>query len=127
MGVIVLIIELAILAVVIAGMWKAFEKAGQPGWGCLVPIYNIYLIMVIAKKPAWWILLCLIPLVNIIILIIVYIEVAKAFGKGAGFGIGLALLGVVFWPILGFGDAVYGNAELDTSGFGSAETDSNFE
>ena len=30
------IIYLAIVVVVIAGLWKTFEKAGQPGWGCLI-------------------------------------------------------------------------------------------
>ncbi len=33
------------------------------------------------------------------------IDVAKAFGKGAGFGVGLALLSFIFFPILGLGDA----------------------
>lgn len=45
------IIYLAIVVIVIAGMWKTFEKAGQPGWGCIIPIYNIYLMTKIAAKP----------------------------------------------------------------------------
>jgi hypothetical protein len=49
----------------------------------------------------------LIPLVNFIVAIILCIDLAKSFGKGAGFGIGLALLGVIFLPILGFGSAQY--------------------
>ena len=49
----------------------------------------------------------LIPLVNFIVAIILCIDMAKSFGKGAGFGIGLALLGIIFWPILGFGSAQY--------------------
>jgi len=106
----VLIIYLAILVIVIAGIWKAFEKAGQPGWAAIVPFYNLYIILKIANKPGWWILLFLIPLVGIIIAIIVMIEFAKAFGKDTGFGVGLALLGFVFFPILGFGDAQYQGA-----------------
>jgi hypothetical protein len=51
--------------------------------------------------------LFLIPLVNIVIAFIVYIDFAKSFGKGAGFGIGLILLSFIFFPILGFGDARY--------------------
>jgi hypothetical protein len=54
--------------------------------------------------------LMLIPFVNFIILIILCIDTAKSFGKGAGFGIGLALLGIIFWPILGFGSAQYQGA-----------------
>jgi hypothetical protein len=49
----------------------------------------------------------LIPFVNFIICIILCIDLAKSFGKGAGFGIGLLLLGVIFFPILGFGSAQY--------------------
>ena len=39
--------------------------------------------------------------------IILCIDLAKSFGKGVGFGIGLALLGIIFFPILGFGSAQY--------------------
>ena len=52
----------------------------------------------------------LIPIVNFIVAIVLCIDTAKSFGKGAGFGIGLALLGVIFWPILGFGSAQYQGA-----------------
>lgn len=88
-------------------MWKAFEKAGKPGWGAIIPIYNLILMLEIAGKPLWWIILYLIPIVNIVIGILVSIEIAQKFGKDSGFGIGLALLGFIFWPILGFGDATY--------------------
>ena len=100
-----LIVWLAIAIVVIAGMWKTFEKAGKPGWGAIIPIYNLILLLEIAKKPVWWIILMFIPVVNFVIAILVSIEVAKAFGKGTGFGLGLAFLGFIFYPILGFGDA----------------------
>ena len=101
------VISLAILGVVIAGIWKVFEKAGKPGWAALVPIYNIIVLLEIAGKPAWWLVLFLIPLVNVAVAFIVMIEIAKRFQKSAAFGVGLALLGPVFYPILGFGDAQY--------------------
>ena len=103
----VLIIELIVIAVVIAAMWKTFVKAGKPGWASLIPIYNLVVLMQIAGRPLWWVLLLFIPFVNLVIHIIVSIDVAKNFGKGTGFGVGLALLGFIFYPILGFGDAVY--------------------
>ncbi|WP_182865725.1 DUF5684 domain-containing protein [Rhodopirellula sp. JC639] len=106
-GLLMLVIQLAIIVVVIAGLWKTFEKAGKPGWGAIIPIYNIILLLQIAGRPIWWIVLCLIPLVNLIIAIVISIDVAKNFGKGVGFGIGLAFLGFIFYPILGFGDAKY--------------------
>ncbi|MFN0275619.1 MAG: DUF5684 domain-containing protein [Chitinophagales bacterium] len=109
MSSIIWIIYIAVIVIVIAGMWKAFEKAGKPGWAVIIPIYNIIVMLQIAKRPLWWIFLLIIPLVNIIILFIMSIDIAKNFGKEAGFGVGLALLGFIFWPILGFGDAQYIN------------------
>jgi hypothetical protein len=105
-----LIIPLAILVLVIVAMWKVFTKAGQPGWAVLIPIYNAYVLCKIAGKPGWWVILLFIPLVNFVIAIILAIGVANNFGKGAGFGIGLAFLPMIFYPILAFGDATYGGA-----------------
>ena len=48
---------LAIMVVVIVGFWKVFEKAGQPGWAAIVPIYNAYILLKIVGRPGWWILL----------------------------------------------------------------------
>jgi hypothetical protein len=98
---------LAFTILIIAAWWKIFSKAGQPGWACIIPIYNLYVWCKIVGRPWWWILLMLIPLVNFIILIILLIDLAKSFSKGAGFGIGLILLPIIFFPILGFGSAQY--------------------
>lgn len=106
-GLIGLILYLAIIVAVIAGLWKVFTKAGQPGWACIVPIYNIVVLLKIVDKPIWWIILFFVPIVSLVIGIIVFVELAKKFGKGTGFGIGLAFLGFIFIPILGFGDAQY--------------------
>lgn len=103
----IMLIMLAVMVVIIAGMWKVFTKANQPGWACLVPIYNIYVMLKIAGKPGWWVILFFIPIVNLIISIIATIALAQKFGKGYGFVAGLILLPVVFYPILGFGDAQY--------------------
>jgi hypothetical protein len=101
------IFGLLIALLLIVAMWKVFTKAGQPGWASIIPIYNIYIWCKIVGRPWWWILLMLIPFVNFIICIILCIDLAKSFGKGVGFGIGLALLGIIFFPILGFGSAQY--------------------
>jgi hypothetical protein len=101
------IFYLAFTILMIAAWWKIFTKAGQPGWACIIPIYNIYVWCKIVGRPWWWIILMLIPFVNFIILIILIIDLAKSFGKGVGFGIGLLLLAVIFFPILGFGSAQY--------------------
>lgn len=101
------LIQFVLIVLYIAGMWKVFSKAGKPGWAAIIPIYNIIVLLQIAGKPLWWIILFLIPLVNIVIIVLVSIEVAKAFGKGTGYGLGLAILGFIFYPMLGFSDATY--------------------
>ena len=101
------LIYLALIVVSVAGLWTTFTKAGEPGWASIIPIYNAIVLLRIAGKELWWIILLLIPCVNFVVSIIVSIDVAKNFGKGAGFGIGLAFLPFIFYPILGFGDARY--------------------
>jgi len=103
----IFLISVPISILMIASFWKIFTKAGQPGWPAIVPIYNIYVLLMVARKPGWWLLLFFLPLVSAVISIIVYIDVAKNFGKGTGFGIGMVLLPWVFWPILAFGNAQY--------------------
>jgi hypothetical protein len=105
---IVLFLVYALVFVVwIAGMWKTFAKAGEPGWAALIPIYNTYVWLKIVGRPIWWILLFLVPCVSIVIVFIVSIDMAKSFGKSDGYGIGMALLPFIFWTMLGFGDAQY--------------------
>lgn len=106
-GVLTAVIYLAILVVVVAGMWKTFEKANEPGWGALIPIYNTYLLLKIGGNPWWYLLLMLIPLVNILVIAKMSIDVAKGFDQGLGFGLALWLLPFVFFPLLGFGDYEY--------------------
>ncbi len=101
------LLYIGIIVLVIASLWKVFVKAGQDGWKAIIPIYNLYVLLQIVGRPGWWLILMLIPIVNLIVGIIVYIDLAKSFGKGVGFGIGLLLLGIIFLPILAFGDATY--------------------
>jgi hypothetical protein len=102
-----LIVWLALMVAVFAGFWKTFEKAGKPGWGAIIPIYNIVLLLEIADRPLWWLLLFFIPCVNIVVSILVALDIARNFGKEAIFGVGLAFLPFIFYPILGFSDAKY--------------------
>ena len=96
-----------IIVIEIAAMWKVFEKAGQPGWAAIIPIYNAIVLLQIAGKPIWWILLYFIPLVGLIIAIIVIHNISVNFGKGVGFTLGLIFLSPIFFPILAWGDAQY--------------------
>ncbi len=106
-GIGVVLVYLAIVVLMIASVWKVFDKAGKPGWAAIIPIYNLIVLFEVIGKPAWWIILLFIPLVNFIIMIIMFIELAKVFGKGVGYGLGLIFLGFIFFPMLAFGDAQY--------------------
>jgi hypothetical protein len=101
------LVWLALMVVILASVWVVFSKAGQPGWAILIPIYNAIVWLRVGGKPWWWLLLFLIPLANIVIGIIVAIDIAKKFGKGTGFGLGLTFLGFIFYPILAWSDAQY--------------------
>ncbi|MCX6977356.1 MAG: DUF5684 domain-containing protein [Verrucomicrobia bacterium] len=101
------VIGFAFVILMIASIWRVFTKAGEPGCACLIPFHNTVVLLKLAGKPCWWFFLMLIPLVGIVIFFIVNIQLAERFGKTAGFGIGLSLLGFIFLPILAFGDAQY--------------------
>lgn len=106
-GLLVLLFELVLIVVLVASFWKIFTKAGKPGWAAIIPIYNIIVLLEIIGRPVWWVLLMLIPCVNVVVSALVFIDLAKSFGKDVVFGIGLWLLGIVFFPILAFSDARY--------------------
>lgn len=106
-GLLMSVVWLVVIVAVIAGLWKVFVKAGKPGWAAIVPIYNFIVLLEIVGKPLWWVILMFIPVVNFVIAILVSIELAAKFGKSVAFGIGIAFLGFIFIPMLGFGDARY--------------------
>ena len=101
------IVYFFVVILVLAGLWSMFVKADKPGWACIIPFYNYYVLLKIVGRPGWWLILYFIPIVNIVIAIIVLYDLAKSFGKGIGFFFGLFLLPFVFMPILGFGEATY--------------------
>lgn len=109
MGVIlgIVAVYLAVLVFFAIVGWKIYAKAGKPGWSALVPIYNMVVLLEITKRPLWWIVLLILPLVNLVVSIILVFDLAKKFGKGVGFGFGLLILGFIFAPVLAFGSAKY--------------------
>lgn len=104
-SIVVLLVYLAILVAVVAGTWKAFEKAGEPGWAAIIPIYNTYVMIKIGGNAWWYLLLLFVPLLNFFVMAKISIDLAEAFDQGLGFGLGLWLLPFVFFPILGFGES----------------------
>lgn len=104
------LIMLAFTVFIVAAVWRVFTKAGKPGWAALIPIYNAVVLLEITGRPLWWLLLFFVPVMNVIAMVIVGVDLARSFGKGVGFGIGLSLFGFIFYPILGFGSARYEGA-----------------
>ena len=111
-----LFLYLVLFVAWIAGGWKVFSKAGQPGWAFIIPIYNMIILVEIIEKPVWWVIMLLIPGLSLIFGILANIELAERFGKGAGFGLGLVFLPFIFYPVLGFGVAEFeGDAAMATA------------
>ena len=103
---IVLLIKLLVVLAMVMSFWKMFEKAGHPGWGVLIPIYNFYLLCKIAGRSDWWFLMLFIPGVNIVVMFLIAMDITHKLKKDpvhglAIFALGVILLGLVFYPILG--------------------------
>lgn len=106
--------SIAMMILGMAGMWKMFEKAGEPGWAALIPFYNIYKLCQISIGNGWMALLALftpVPILGLITLVVLLyllaVNTAAAFGKPKIWAIGLFFLSSIFYCILGFGDAEY--------------------
>ena len=95
------------LVLILVAGWKMYVKAGQQGWVSLIPILNILGLLKIGHRPWWWLLLMLIPLVNVVVGIILMLDLAKAFGHGVGMALLLIFLTVIGYLVLGFGSSQY--------------------
>jgi hypothetical protein len=102
-----LIVMLAVILITVVSCWRVFAKAGKPGWASIVPVYNLVVWLQISGKPVWWIALCFIPFVNMVVSVLCGFALARNFGRGNAFGLGLVLLPWIFFPVLAFGDDVY--------------------
>lgn len=96
------VVVIAILLATLSGMWRLFVLAGQPGWAALIPIYNIVVLLRVAGRSGWWTLLFLVPFAGLVVMLIAASGVARRFGRGVGFTLGLWLLPFVFYPLLAF-------------------------
>lgn len=108
------IFALIIALIQLAAMWKIFTKAGKPGWYSIVPILNVYTYYEISWGNGWMFLLnflAVIPFVGFVVALVITVmtasKLAKAFGKGTGFTLGLIFLEPIFIMLLGFGNNEY--------------------
>lgn len=102
-----IIFSFVFIAIILVANWKIFTKAGVPGWASIVPFYNLYKEFEIAGMSGWMFLLLFVPIANIVAVILLNVKLAKAFGKGTGFALGLIFLSLIFELILAFGSAEY--------------------
>ena len=107
LGIVAYLLYVIVIVFYIYSMWRIYAKAGKPGWAAIIPIYNVLVELEIVGRPWWWLLLTLVPVVNIVIGVIITLNLAQVFGKSTGFGIGLIFLPIIFIPILAFGNAKY--------------------
>ncbi|GAA3799685.1 hypothetical protein CSO01_15460 [Cellulomonas soli] len=107
-GAVVWLVVMLVWAVLIliAG-WKLYVKAGESGWVAIVPVLNTFGLLKIVKRPLWWFLMLLIPIVNVVVLVIVLSDLSKAFGRGVGMTLLLLFLTPIGYLVLGFGQAQY--------------------
>lgn len=110
-GIVMLLLFVGALVLLIASTWIIFAKAKRPGWAAIVPVYNAMVMAEIAGRPQWQGVFLLIPLVNLVYAFLIWIDIAKAFGKSTGYGVGLVLLSPVFVPMLAFGQNTYTEPE----------------
>ena len=96
-----------VLIIALVASWKLISKAGEPGWKCLIPIYNVYIMFKIVYGNGWKFLLLLIPIVNIVIAIKYVIDLAKVYGQSTLFGVGMIFVPFIFQLILAFGNSEY--------------------
>ncbi len=103
-----LLFVLAIAAIGIVATWRIFTKAGQAGWKSLIPLYNVYIFLKIVGRPGWWLLLLIIPLVNIVISLVLAIDLGKSFNKPTAYSVVLLwLLSFIGYCLLAFSKDVY--------------------
>lgn len=102
-----LIIALAVFVFLVIVYWKIFTKAGETGWKSMIPVYNNYILYKITYGNGWLFLLTLIPGLGFFIELKQKFDLAKVYGKGISFGIGIFFLEIIFLPILAFGSSEY--------------------
>ena len=128
-GITVWIICIAIAILQIIATWKIFKKSGYEGWETLIPGHNEFVLFkMVGINPAWVLLEIFFTPSAIVFLFWKNIELAHSFRRSTAFGIGLSLLPVIFYPILGFGkDQYVGPSANKTNQNQNVEQNSNVE
>lgn len=91
----------------IISRWRVFKKAGLPGRGILIPVYNWILMFKLGGMSGRRTLSILFPPLFIVMMIINCFKIAEKFGKHRAYGLGLVFIKIVFIPILAFDNSKY--------------------
>lgn len=91
-----LIVNIIILLLIHAGLFGIFRKAGKQGWEAFVPGFNLWVWLKLVERPWWWIILLLIPGVNIMMFLVLVFLTLRNFEVEK---IGEIIAGIVFSPI----------------------------
>lgn len=119
----IFLVSLIISIIMIIASWKIFKKAGEPGVAAIVPFWNTAVLFKITWGKWYFMFLMFIPFVNFVIGIMTMLRLAKVFGRGTGFGLGLLFLSPVFMVMLGFGKAQYTGMDGAESSGGAVAQD----
>lgn len=79
------------------GLWNFFKKAGKKGWEALIPFYNLYVIQKLTGKPAYWVIACIFPGINIIVFYAMIMNLYRSFGKDSLFDKTAGVLGFFYF------------------------------
>jgi hypothetical protein len=102
-----IVVYVLIALLMVAATWKIFSKAKQPGWTAIIPVYSTVVLLRVVRRPWWWTIWYIIPVINVVVHYIVSRRLSRAFGKGGGYTFLLFWLPFIGFPMLGFGEAKY--------------------
>ena len=100
-------ILIILFIITLIALMKMFKKANRSGIAAYIPFYNLWVLLEIINKPKIYILLLLIPIVNLVFYFQVIVALGKAFRKPTAFILGMLVFPLIFIPILGFGSSEY--------------------
>jgi signal peptidase I len=100
---VLLFMQVLILVLPSAGLYKMFQKAGAPGWKAFIPFYNTWIMQELAHRPRHWVFWQVIPVAGWFISMSIFVEFVKPFGKYKFYEHALAaLLPVLYFPYVGW-------------------------
>ncbi|MDR9857025.1 DUF5684 domain-containing protein [Paenibacillus sp. VCA1] len=106
MTAVLIVIYLAVYFAVCGAYFQLAKKAGRDdiAWFAFIPILNSILQLKLIKQSAWWILMSLVPIANIVFAIIWQVKLLNAFGKSGAYVLFILIspVYVILWMVWGY-------------------------